>query len=68
LHQTVLKLADDLSDEQLRWKPENYSTSLGFHRWHLVREADYLKAAIPQYFPHIGPDFGEPHPILETDG
>lgn len=67
LHQTVLKLAEGLSEEQLRWKPENYSTSLGFHLWHLAREADYLKAATLHYFPQIGPDFGEPHQIWETE-
>jgi hypothetical protein len=31
IHKVVLNLADDLSDEQLRWKPEGYSTSIGFH-------------------------------------
>jgi hypothetical protein len=58
LHQIVLKQAERLTDEQLRWKPANYSTSIGFHLWHLAREADYLKAAILEHFPALGPDFG----------
>ena len=50
IHKVVLNLADGLSDEQLNWKPEGYSTSIGFHLWHLARESDYLKAAIFQHF------------------
>jgi hypothetical protein len=59
IHKVVLDLADDLSDEQLNWKPEGYSTSIGFHLWHLARESDYLRAAIMQYYPQIGPEFGD---------
>jgi hypothetical protein len=59
IHKVVLNLADDLSDEQLNWKPEGYSTSIGFHLWHLARESDYLRAAIMQYYPQIGPEFGD---------
>jgi hypothetical protein len=43
IHKVVLSLADSLEDEQLRWKPEGYSTSIGFHLWHLARESDYSK-------------------------
>jgi len=53
IHKVVLNLADDLTDEQLNWKPEGYSTSIGFHLWHLARESDYLKAAILQHFPGL---------------
>jgi hypothetical protein len=58
IHQIVLRQAEGLTDVQLRWKPENYSTSIGFHLWHLAREADYLKAAILEHYPALGPDFG----------
>ena len=55
IHNVVLGLADSLNDEQLKWKPQGYSTSIGFHLWHLARESDYLKAAIlhhnPQFIP-----------------
>jgi hypothetical protein len=47
IHQVVLDLADDLNDEQLNWRPESYSTSIGFHLWHLARESDYLK--VPEF-------------------
>ncbi|HMD80780.1 MAG TPA: DinB family protein [Anaerolineales bacterium] len=53
IHKVVLNLGDGLTDEQLNWKPEGYSTSIGFHLWHLARESDYLKAAIMQRFPGL---------------
>ena len=59
IHKYVLGLAESLDDAQLRWRPEQYSTSIGFHLWHLARESDYLKAALIQHFPQLGPDFGE---------
>lgn len=59
IHKVVLNLADGLNDEQLNWKPEGYSTSIGFHLWHLGRESDYLKAALLQHYPLIGSDFGD---------
>ncbi len=63
IHKVVLNLADGLNDEQLNWKPEGYSTSIGFHLWHLGRESDYLKAALLQHYPLIGSDFGDANEI-----
>src|SRR4029453_19597341 len=54
IHKVVLNLADELNDGQLNWRPEGYSTSIGFHLWHLARESDYLKAAILKYYPNLG--------------
>lgn len=59
IHKVVLNLADDLNDEQLNWKPEGYSTSIGFHLWHLARESDYLKAAILHHYPGLDLGFEE---------
>jgi hypothetical protein len=53
IHKVIMTFAEDLSDEQLNWKPEGYSTSIGFHLWHLARESDYLKAALMQYYPNL---------------
>ena len=63
IHKVVLNLADGLNDEQLNWKPEGYSTSIGFHLWHLGRESDYLKAALLQHYPLVGSDFGDGNEI-----
>jgi DinB superfamily len=59
IHKVVLGLAESLDDDQLRWKPDGYSTSIGFHLWHLARESDYLKAAILQHVPQLVPEFGD---------
>jgi hypothetical protein len=59
IHKVVLGLAGSLDDEQLRWKPDGYSTSIGFHLWHLARESDYLMAAILQHVPQLVPEFGD---------
>jgi hypothetical protein len=59
IHKIIINIADDMSDEQLNWKPDGYSTSVGFHLWHLARESDYLKAAILQSYPELGSDFGD---------
>src|SRR5262245_44899646 len=53
IHKVVMNFAEGLADEQLSWKPEGYSTSIGFHLWHLARESDYLKAAILKYYPNL---------------
>ena len=67
IHKVVLNLADDLNDEQLNWKPEGYSTSIGFHLWHLGRESDYLKAAILHHNPQFVPEFGDGKEIWEKE-
>jgi DinB family protein len=53
IHTVILKFAEGLGDDQLNWKPAGYSTSIGFHLWHLARESDYLKAAILKFYPNL---------------
>lgn len=60
IHRVVLEFAQELDEEQLRWRPRGYSTSIGFHLWHLARESDFLKAIILERTPQLGADFGEP--------
>jgi hypothetical protein len=67
IHKVVLNLADDLNDEQLSWKPEDYSTSIGFHLWHLARESDYLKAAILYHNPQFVPELGDGKELWEKE-
>jgi hypothetical protein len=68
IHTVVLDFARRLDEDQLRWKPKGYSTSIGFHLWHLARESDYLKAVILERTPQLGADFGEPKEIWARDG
>jgi hypothetical protein len=67
IHKVVLVLVNDLNDEQLNWKPEGYSTSIGFHLWHLGRESDYLKAAILYHNPQFVPEFGDGKEIWDKE-
>ena len=67
IHKVVLKLSADLTDDHLKWKPEGYSTSIGFHLWHLARESDTLKAAILYHNPQFVPEFGDGKQIWEKE-
>lgn len=67
IHRVVLEFARELDEDQLRWRPRGYSTSIGFHLWHLARESDFLKAIILERTPQLGTDFGEPVEIWAKD-
>lgn len=68
IHKVVLNFAEELTDEQLNWKPAGYSTSIGFHLWHLARESDYLKAAILQYYPGLDLGMEDENEIWVREG
>lgn len=68
IHRVVLELAESLDDEQLRWRPEGYATSIGFHLWHLGREADFLRSALVDRVEQLGPDFGPPTELWAREG
>ncbi len=63
IHKVVLNFAEEIDEDQLRWRPRGYSTSIGFHLWHLARESDFLKAIILERTPQLGAEFGEPREI-----
>ncbi|MFN8401609.1 MAG: DinB family protein [Anaerolineales bacterium] len=67
IHKVVLEFAAELNEDQLRWRPRGYSTSIGFHLWHLARESDFLKAIILERTPQLGSDFGVPQEIWVMD-
>ena len=60
IHKIILDFGDELDEDQLRWRPRGYSTSIGFHLWHLARESDFLRAVILERTPQLVPEFGEP--------
>jgi hypothetical protein len=67
IHKVVLEFAESIDEDQLHWRPRGYSTSIGFHLWHLARESDFLKAIILGRTPQLGGDFGEPKEIWEKE-
>src|SRR5258706_216881 len=58
IHKVVLEFAEGIDEDQLHWRPRGYSTSIGFHLWHLARESDYRKAVILERTPQLGTDCG----------
>ncbi|MBL8049660.1 MAG: DinB family protein [Anaerolineales bacterium] len=67
IHKVVLEFAQELNEDQLSWRPRGYSTSIGFHLWHLARETDFLRAIILERTPQLGSDFGESTEIWEKE-
>lgn len=67
IYRVVPEFARELNEDQLHWRPRGYSTSIGFHLWHLARESDFLKAIILERTPQLGADFGEPVEIWAKD-
>lgn len=67
IHKVVLMFAEELDENQLGWRPRGYSTSIGFHLWHLARESDFLRAVILERTPQLGPDFGQPTEIWASE-
>lgn len=45
-HELVLKAVNGLDDQQIMWRPNRTTPSIGFHVWHLARWADYLQETI----------------------
>ncbi len=41
-HQRLLSRIENLTDEQLTWRPPSNAPSLGFHIWHIAHWADLL--------------------------
>jgi len=68
IHKVVIEFAESLEEDQLYWKPKGYSTSIGFHLWHLARESDFLKTVILERTPQLGVDFGEAREIWAREG
>ena len=67
IHTVVLEFSKSIDEEQLHWRPRGYSTSIGFHLWHLARESDYLRAVILERTPQLGEKFGESKEIWEKE-
>lgn len=43
-HERLLKIVDDLTDEQLAWRPAPKAHSIGFTFWHVARADDNVQA------------------------
>ncbi len=62
-HKLVLKLADELSDEQLLWTPDGYNNSIAFNLWHIARWADNLVFEVLKEYTKLELDMGDSREI-----
>jgi hypothetical protein len=67
IHKVILEFADGIDEDQFHWRPRGYSTSIGFHLWHLARESDYLRAVVLERTSQLGEDFGASKEIWEKE-
>jgi uncharacterized damage-inducible protein DinB len=72
VHNGVLGLVEDLTEEQLRWRPGPRAPSIGFHVWHLARYADKDRSDIegtPQFWVEqsLAAAWGFPAALGEAD-
>lgn len=66
-HQRVLKVIEDLTEEQMRWHPTSSTHSVAWNAWHLGRWADYLQARIPALTARLGEVLGPRRQIWEEE-
>jgi hypothetical protein len=52
-HEAALALVDELSDDQLRWRPEQGPQSIGWNLWHVARWDDYLAEVLVEHTPSL---------------
>lgn len=58
-HERILKMAEQLTDEQLRTSPFPQGHTVNFHIWHVARWADHFQAAAPGMHPVLKERLGE---------
>jgi hypothetical protein len=66
-HRRLLEIVDDLSEEQLNWRPGSHAPSIGFHVWHMARWADRLQATLPSMTTSQAQRLGPVREIWEAD-
>ncbi len=66
-HELVIEATHQLTEEQLRWRANTVSPSIGFHLWHLARWADRIQAVIPGLTPELGNRLGPGCELWEAE-
>jgi uncharacterized damage-inducible protein DinB len=47
-HEAAVRVVDELSDEQFRWRPSAGPQSIGWNLWHIARWDDYTAEVQPK--------------------
>lgn len=66
-HDALLRVVDDLTDEQLTHGGGLSSPSIAFHLWHAARWADLLQSKIPGMTAELGKRLGKGCQIWEVE-
>lgn len=67
-HERALALLDDLSEEQLAWRPAGGAHSAAWIALHLARWADHLADHLPRMAPELGRRLGPGRQLWEAEG
>jgi len=68
MHRRTLRVAEQLSEEQLVWRAAPGALPIAFHLWHVARWADHFQATLPGMTPELGRRLGPAAQIWEQGG
>jgi hypothetical protein len=66
-HDRVLTLIDDMTEEQLNWRPTPLGRSVAWNLWHLARRGDELRVRLPSWATTIKSSLDPERHELELD-
>lgn len=64
----LLKMVEELTEEQLGWRPTPTSHNIAFQVWHAARSADEIQAKLRRTSPSVRSRLGEGQEIWQTEG
>ncbi len=67
-HRRLLNAVDDLTDDQLAWRPTPASHSIGFELWHAARANDGLAVRLATITPALSKKVGAREQIWMAEG
>jgi hypothetical protein len=72
VHEQIVTVTSDLSDEQLARRPvevaPSIAPSIAWHLWHIARWADFVQASLPGMAPELGRHLGPGRQVWEAEG
>ncbi len=66
-HERLLKMVDDMTDEQLAWRPTPTAHSVAFQVWHAARIEDYFQFRIAETIPDVQKKLGPARQIWTAE-
>lgn len=66
-HERLLKMVNDMTDQQLTWKPTPTAHSVAFQVWHAARIEDYFQFRIAETVPDVQKKIGPARQIWTAE-